>query len=186
MKNFKMISKKVFITIVSTCLSLTAFSQSDPQLPLSKTEIEKNYKERIEQSQIAGQYIPKDLPDAIAELNKLTDQSSRDKFKQLNEFNAEHKMYFSLVRWVCTNWGMYEGSRISHYLKEVGISYPEDQAVAIIIAWHRTLNKKEINFKEIRDRLVEKRKKEREERLSKGKVIKEEIKKTPPPSTVKN
>lgn len=181
-----MVSKKIFIAYIFSWLSFYAFSQTDPQLPLSKIEIEKNYKERIEQSHIAGQYIPKDLPDAIAELNKLTDQSSRDKFKQLNEFNAEHKMYFSLVRWVCTNWGLYEGSRISHYLKETGISFPEDQAISIIIAWHRTLNKKDINFREIRDRLVDKRKKEREEKLNRGRVIKEEIKKTPSPSTVKN
>ncbi len=186
MKNITMVLNKIFLAAFFSLLSLYSMAQTESQPPLSKSEFEKNYQWRIEQSQIAGQYIPKDLPDAIEELNKLTDQVSRDKFKTLNEFDAEHKMYFSLVRWVCTNWGFYEGSRLSHYLKEVGISYPEDQAVSIILAWHRSLNKKEINFKQIRDRMVEKRQKEREERLKNGKVIKEEIKKPNTASAVKN
>ena len=186
MKNFKMISKKILVVCIFSWMSVLAFSQSDPQLPLSKTEIEKNYKERIEQSQIAGQYIPKDLPDAIAELNKLTDQSSRDKFKQLNEYNAEHKMYFSLVRWVCTNWGLYEGSRYGQYLRESALSFPEDQAVATMICWHRKLNGKDIGFKEIKERLVAKRKKAEEERLKKMKVIKETTIKPAPKEAAKN
>ena len=104
----------------------------------------------------------------------------------MTEYEAEHKLYFSLGRWICTNWGFYEGSRMSHYLRESGITFPEDQATAIIIAWHRSLNKKEINFKELRDRMVEKRKKEQEERLKKAKIIKEETLKPAPNSSVKN
>ena len=181
-----MVLNKIVSVAFLFFMSLSLMAQNETQPPLTKSEFERNYAWRIEQSQIAGQYIPKDLPDAIEELNKLTDQASREKFKILNEFDAEHKMYFSLVRWVCTNWGFYEGSRMSHYLKEVGISYPEDQAVSIILAWHRSLNKKEINFKQIRDRMVEKRQKEREERLKNAKVIKEEIKKTSPPSAIKH
>lgn len=181
-----MTAKKVLTLYFAFLLGFTISAQTETPLPLSKSEYEQNYKKRIEQSQLAGQYIPKDLPDAIEQLNKLTDQQSRDKFKMLNEYDAQHKMFFSLTRWICTNWGFYEGSRMSHYLKEVGISFPEDQATAIIIAWHRTLNKKDINFKQIRDSIVEKRKKERDERLKKAKVIKEEVIKPGTPAAVKN
>jgi hypothetical protein len=161
-------------------MKFTVSAQPELQPADSKNQYQENYKWRIEQSSLAGQYIPKDLPDAINELNKLTDESSREKFKKLTESEAEHKLYFSLGRWVATNWSFYEGSRLSHYFREVGITFPEDQAISLIIAWHRTLNKKEINFKEIRDRLVEKRKKEHEERIkNKQTVIREEIKKTP-------
>lgn len=180
-----MIIKKTVLALFVCFLGFAAQAQDVVTPPLSKAEYERNYLWRIEQSHIAGQYIPKDLPDAIEELNKLTDPVSREKFKILNETDAERKLYFSLVRWVCTNWGFYEGSRMSHYLKEVGISYPEDQAISIILAWHRTLNKKDINFKQIRDRLVEKRQKEREERLKNAKVIKE-IKKSDAASAIKN
>lgn len=172
-----------FVFILSNCI---VYAQPELQPADNLKQYQENYKWRIEQSTLAGQYIPKDLPDAINELNKLTDESSRVKFKSLTEGEAEHKLYFSLGRWVATNWSFYEGSRLSHYFKEVGITFPEDQAIALIIAWHRTLNKKDINFKEIRDRLVEKRKKEHEERLrNKQTIVKEEIKKAPN-SGVKN
>jgi hypothetical protein len=165
--------------------SVSLFSQEvDP--PMSKKAFDEQYTWRIQQTTLAGQYIPKDLPDAINELNKLTDESSRVKFKAMSENDAEHKLYFSLGRWVATNWSFYEGSRMSHYLKEVGISFPEDQAGAIILAWHRSLNKKDINFREIRDKIVAKRKKEREDRLKNSTILKEIIKKPAQQPTVKN
>ena len=165
--------------------SLSLFSQEmDPST--SRIDFEEKYKWRIQQTSIAGQYIPKDLPDAIAELNKLTDESSRAKFRAMSENDAEHKLYFSLGRWVATNWSFYEGSRLSQYLREVGITFPEDQAGAVILAWHRSLNKKDINFREIRDKIVAKRKKEREERINSGTIIKEEIKKPAQSTAIKN
>jgi hypothetical protein len=171
---------KELMSLSFMIICVVAFAQPELQPADNMKQYQENYKWRIEQTTLAGQYIPKDLPDAIGELNKLTDEASRNKFKTLSENDAEHKLFFSLGRWVATNWSFYQGSRLSHYLKEAGITFPEDQAVALIIAWHRTLNKKEINFKEIRDRLVEKRKKEHEERLrSKQTIIKEEVKKTP-------
>ena len=153
---------------------------------MSKKAIEEQYTWRIQQTTLAGQYIPKDLPDAITELNKLTEESSRVKFKAMSESDAEHKLYFSLGRWVATNWSFYEGSRMSHYLREVGITFPEDQAGAIILAWHRSLNKKDINFREIRDKIVAKRKKDQEDRLKNATILKEIIKKPAQQPTVKN
>ena len=124
----------------------TGFAQDEPKPASNKKEYDENYKTRIQQTQIQGQYIPKDLPDAFAELVKLTDANSIEKFIKMTEYEAEHKLYFSLGRWICTNWGFYEGSRMSHYLRESGITFPEDQAVAVIVAWHRSLNKKDVNF----------------------------------------
>jgi hypothetical protein len=165
--------------------SVSVFSQDmDPSS--SRKDFEEKYAWRITQTNLAGQYIPKDLPDAINELNKLTDEASRAKFRAMSESDAEHKLYFSLGRWVATNWSLYEGSRMSHYLKEVGISFPEDQAGAVILAWHRSLNKKDLNFREIRDKIVAKRKKEREDRLKNATILKEEIKKPAQQPTVKN
>jgi hypothetical protein len=143
--------------------------------PATKSEYEKNYQERVNQSKLMGQYIPKDIFDAFKELNRLTDSVSRDKFKAATEFDVEHKLYFSLGRWVASNWGLYEGSRYGQYFREAGLSYPEDQAITTLICWHRFLNKKDIGFKEVRDRLVAKRKKEREERLKKMEVIEEKV-----------
>jgi hypothetical protein len=178
-------SIKNFSLLLLLAFSIPVFSQEvDP--PMSKKTIEEQYAWRIQQTTLAGQYIPKDLPDAIAELNKLTDETSRTKFKDMSESDAEHKLYFSLGRWVAMNWSFYEGSRLSHYLREVGITFPEDQAGALILAWHRSLNKKDINFREIRDKIVAKRRKEKEDRINGGTIIREEIKKPAQPTAIKN
>ena len=153
----KMSKKIFFVFFISLCFN-SIFAQT-PDLTLHNTreEFEQNYKYRIEQKYLAGIYIPIDLPDAFNELNRLTDSSSRKVFMQLNEYQAEHKLFFSLTRWICTNWGLYEGSRIGNYLREAGLSYPEDQATAIVLCWHRSLNKKTIDFKSLRDKLNETR-----------------------------
>jgi hypothetical protein len=73
---------------------------------------------------------------------------------------------------------------LGHYFREAGLPHPEDQAVALIVTWHRSLNKKDINFKQVKEALVAKRKREREARLNKMPVIKEEVVK--PAKPIKN
>lgn len=158
---------KIILFVLLGCFHFGIFAQDLPAPAQNKDEFEKNYQWRIQQTNLAGVYIPKDLFDAIKQLNKLTDTTSRLKFKLLSENDAEHKLFFSLNRWIVTNWGLYEGSRLGDYLKDNKIYFPEDQATAVIISWHRTLNGKDINFREITSRLSEKRKKEKEERLKK-------------------
>ena len=181
-------NEKRLLTIIF-CLAahfVTAFGQKEVAPPATKSEYEQMYAQRITQSKLAGVYIPKDIFDAINELNRLTDTASRAKFKSMTEYEVEHKIFFSLGRWICTNWGLYEGSRYGQYLRESALSFPEDQSVATMICWHRKLNGKDIGFKEIKERLVAKRKKAEEERLKKMKVIKETTIKPAPKEAAKN
>ena len=178
--------KTVLLISFFTSFSLFALAQDEEPSPASSvSDIQRNYQWRIQQTKLSGQYIPKDIFDAFAELNRLTDLESRSKFQSLSENDAARKLYFSLGRWITTNWGLYEGSRLGQYLREAGVSHPEDQAIAIIVCWHRSLNKQDINFKQVQEVLAAKRKKEREDRLKKMKVIKEEVVKPSPPA-VKN
>lgn len=174
--------KTVLLVAFFATSAIFASAQEGATPASSATEIQQNYEMRIQQTKLAGQYIPKDLFDAFAELNRLTDAESRNKFMSLSENDAARKLYFSLGRWITTNWGLYEGSRLGQYLREAGISFPEDQAMAIVVCWHRSLNKKDINFKQVKEVLAAKRKREREERLKKMPVIKEEVIKNPQPS----
>lgn len=148
--------------------------------PATKSEYEAAYAQRIMQSKLDGQYIPKDIFDAFNELTRLTDTASRAKFKSMTEYEVEHKVFFSLGRWISTKWSLYDGSRFSQYMRESGISFPEDQAIATMICWHRKLNGKDIAFKEIKEKLLSKRKKAEEERQKKMKVIKETVVKPAP------
>jgi hypothetical protein len=181
-KNNLMNEKKFLIGVFCLMAYLTtAFAQIETTAPpATKSEFEQVYAQRIIQSKLDGQYIPKDIFDAFNELNRLTDTSSRAKFRSMTEYEVEHKVFFSLGRWIATKWSLYDGSRYSHYLREAGVSYPEDQAIATMICWHRKLNGKDIGFKEIKERLVSKRKKAEEERQKKMKVIKETVVKPAP------
>ena len=99
-------NEKRLLTIIF-CLAahfMTAFGQKEVAPPATKSEYEQMYAQRIAQSKLAGVYIPKDIFDAFNELSRLTDTASRAKFKSMTEYEVEHKIFFSLGRWICTNW----------------------------------------------------------------------------------
>jgi hypothetical protein len=144
--------------------------------PANKAEFEKNYARRIKLSNIAGVYIPKDLEDAFANLNRLIDKNGREKFKNMGEVDAARRLHFSFGRWITTNWGFYEGSRLSHYIREnFQIYHPEDMAQFIIILYHRYLNKSPLNVKELVEHYHIKQEKQKEERINKGQILSQEV-----------
>ncbi len=143
----------------------------------SEDKFEYNYQKRIKKEVIYGVYIPKDLADCFIQLNKLVDDNSLAKFKAMPEEEAVSKLHFSFGRWMIHNWGFYEGSRLSHYLKEtLQVSYPDDMAAFIIITYHRNLNKSELKVRELADRFIKKRKKQFEEKKNRGEVLFQEKK----------
>lgn len=136
--------------------------------------VEEDYQTRIKQETINGVYIPRDLEDAFRQLDVLTNETSRQKFKEMNEADARHKLHFSLGRWIIHNWGFYEGSRLSYHLNQSGLFEPDDMARFIILTYHRRLNRRPLQADELIVEFQEFRRKEREERLRQGKVIHEE------------
>ncbi len=106
-------------------------------------EYEANYSKRIQMEEIGGVYIPKDLDDAFTELDRLSEPKGLAKFKSAPE-SAIANGHFGLQKWVQLNWGLDEGSRISHYLKLKGISVPDDMSRTIVLTYHRHLNGKPI------------------------------------------
>lgn len=143
----------------------------------TEAEFEKNYQWRIKQERLDGIYIPKDLVNAFEELNRLIEPSAKATFKSATEDEVVHKLFFSLGRWISQKWGFYEGSRLSHYLKSLGVSYPEDMSQVVIVSYHRYLNKKPLEIKVQIEAIKEKRQQENEERMKKGTIIELERKK---------
>ncbi len=116
----------------------------------------KEYKQRIQKEYLFRTYIPKDLFDAFKQLNKLTDEKSTAKFKSAPEDVVVKKLHFSLGRWMIHNWQFYEGSRFSHYLKGMGLSYPDDMASFVIRTYHRKLNNKPLGIADLVKEIEEK------------------------------
>ncbi len=154
--------------------AVTVLAQ-DP--PVTEDEFEKAYQKRIKKEYLNGVYIPKDLADCFIQLNRLTDDESKAKFKNMTEEDAAHKLHFSLGRWIIYNWGFYEGSRLSFYLKNLGISHPDDMAQFVIITYHRNLNKSKLDVKQLIDHYAEKKEMDRKKRLEQGEIIHEEKRK---------
>ncbi len=162
---------------IITAIALLFCATLIGQPPSSREEIEAEYQRRIRQETLNGVYIPKDLTDAFVQLNKLIDEESKMAFKTVPEDTAARKLFFSFGRWVTRNWGFYGGSRLSHFLRELGVTYPEDMARFIIITYHRNLNRKPLNVKELVEQFAEKRRQEHLELLEGGKIIREETRK---------
>lgn len=144
-----------------------------PMFTVAQTpeEMEANYARRIKMEMIDGVYIPMDLEDALSELERLSEPAGIARFKEAPEKLAARRLHFGLGRWILINWGLEDGSRISHYLKERGIHHPDDMVRTIILSWHRKLNGVPIDLEgqvaEIAKRIEE----EKKARAMKGDTI---------------
>jgi len=157
-----------------------AFAQTDNEEkgpPSTEAEFEQQYQERIRKEVLNGVYIPKNLEDAMLELDKRVSTEARLKFKALPEDSVCAIMHNRLGQWMILNWGFYGGSRFSHYIRSAGVTFPDDMADFLILAYHRRQNAKPIGIKELATEFRERRKKEYQAEMKKGKVIHEEVRK---------
>jgi hypothetical protein len=143
------------------CITHFAFAQTE-------AEFQAEYAKRIKMEMINGVYIPADLEDAFSELNRLSDPKGIMEFKTSPEDSIRRKLHFGLGKWMIVNWGFEDGSRLSHYLKQKGITVPDDMADFIILMWHRQLNglalKEEEEIANIHKRMAEDQKKRDEDK----------------------
>jgi hypothetical protein len=139
-------------------------------------EIAKNREWRVQQSQLGGVYIPIDIFDAFKELDKKLESDTKTQFVALKEEEVEQKVS-GLGLWMCQNWGFYDGSRFSEYLKQTGVTYPEDMARMTVVSYHRQCHKKDIGLRELAQKYKDIRRKKYEERLKKATVIQDNVKK---------
>lgn len=163
----QIISIILFSTIFSS-VSIQAQETKEPSPSNTAKEYEKQYERNIRKSRINGVYIPKDLNDAIEELIKLSPPESLNKFKTVSEDVVAQKLHFGLGRWMIVNWNFYDGSRLSHYLKSIGVGHPDDMADFLIVSLHRHLNDKDLKTEELAAKI---KKKNIEEVKKRRKVI---------------
>lgn len=154
----------VIVLVLSFDFQLHAQGEKPAVTESFEEAFEKEYQRRIKKEYLYRVYIPKDLADAFIQLNRLSDRESINKFKGAPEEVASRKLHFSLGRWIIHNWGFYGGSRLSHYLKNLGLTHPDDMARFIIMTYHRNLNKKKLDVKPLIEQLIAERKAELDKR----------------------
>lgn len=156
-----------YIVLLFLLTPLVSWSQQDSLYQSFRQE----YDRRIQLSHINGRYIPTDLDDAIKTLDQIVDDTGKYKFKYQPEEVAVRKIHFSFGKWMIVNWGFYEGSRLSHFLKGKGISYPDDMAQVLMICFHRHLNQKPLEFDQLAKHYADTRKEEVLDRLLEGSTL---------------
>jgi hypothetical protein len=109
-------------------------------------------------------YVPKDLNECFAELQKVIAPGDLNEFKN----NDERQMtihHFNYSIWMRNNWGLQQDSRLAKWFEEKGINHPDDMSAIVLISFHRYLNGKNIELEAQIDAV----KKYREEESKKSK-----------------
>jgi hypothetical protein len=176
-------NKLASIFFLAFCFANILQAQNDSTNQRSEAE---KYAWRLRQEVLYGTYIPKDVNEVILELNKKIDPQSKAKFANVTEDEAASKLFFSLGRWMTHNWSLYEGSRLSKYMKDMGIHHPDDMVQFFIIVYHRSLTKKPLEVKALVAKFVEKEAEEKKKRMEGGTILHQEKKKLEKPKQDKN
>jgi hypothetical protein len=171
------------LLLFSLCFATATIAQVDTTKQRSEEE---KYAWRLRQEVLYGTYIPKDVNEVILELNKKIDATSKAKFAGVSENEAATRLFFSLGRWMTHNWSLYEGSRLSKYMQDLGIHHPDDMVRFFIIIYHRSLTKQPLEVKALVAKFVEKEAAEKQKRLEGGTILHEEKKKVERPKDNKN
>jgi len=149
--------------------SFAQTNDDDKSPASSENDIENELKSNRRKIRINGAYIPKDINDAIVQLEKLSDGKSLEKFKNTPEQDVAKRLHFGLGRWMIVNWNFYGGSRFEKKLRDLGLGHPDDMADFMIVIFHRHLNGKELKAKDLAEDFHQKR---LEEYRKKHKVLK--------------
>ena len=158
----------LLVLVLSVLFVLSVQAQKDTTY---QEHYELAYLQRISQTHLNGFYIPENVEDAMKELDRIVDEHGKIRFKAQEEATAVRKIHFSFGRWMIHNWGFYEGSRLSHSLKGLGITYPDDMASTLMSCYHRKLNGKPLEVEALAEFYAEKRRKEVEDRLQQGQIL---------------
>ena len=138
--------KLLLSAIFSIALFATTFAQDSSPYPKGKKGYEDTYKRNIKKSRIGGVYIPKDIHEAIQELDDLSPEKAKVKFTNAPEEIIATKLHFGLGRWISVYWSFEEGSRYVEYLRNLGITDPDHMIQFTIVSYHRYKNGRDLDI----------------------------------------
>ncbi len=173
------------LLVLSSWAGGLAHAQKEPYRPAdTEEEFLRRYQERIKKDRLNGVYIPKNLDEAIEQLYKWTDDAQRRRIRAWPEDSVCIRLHGSLGQKMIFEWSFYEGSRLSHYLRSAGVTFPDDMADFLLLAFHRHLNSRNIEVRQLATHFKEKRRQEWQERLRKREVIYREVRRRPHPDSL--
>lgn len=101
-----------------------------------KRIVDSTYKEIHSRDLIAdsirGIYIPKDLDECNRQLDLLLKPRDKREIDSLESVDDMSNYHFGLGMWLRNNWGLWWGSRLSEYIRNMGIYHPDDMSSIIL------------------------------------------------------
>ena len=72
-------------------------------------------------------YIPKDLEDAFVELKKMLSPALLNEIRLKSEKDMI-EYHHGFGTWLRNNWGLWAGSRLAQYFRQLGMHHPDDMS----------------------------------------------------------
>jgi len=141
----KIIRTLCFLSL-SLVLHISVSAQEEISFPKGEKGYEELYQRNIKKSRINGVYIPANLEEAFQELDDLSPEEAKLKFKNAPEDVIATKLHFGLGRWISVFWNFTEGSRYVEYLRQLGIVDSDHMIQFTIVSYHRYKNGKPIDI----------------------------------------
>ena len=107
-----------------------------------------SYYALVDADTIKGVYIPKNIEDCFLTLNRILDMETIETIKSLPHRDSTNHLHFSLGMYLRNNWGLWGGSRLSHYFETRGVQHPDSMSGLIIEYYYDWLNNRNEDWME--------------------------------------
>jgi len=102
-------------------------------------------------SQIFGQevnkdYKPKNLDEAITQLDILFPDSTKQKISRMEEREFLGSAHMSTGMWIRNNWHLWKGGELSKYFNGLGIFHPDDMSGIILCSYYRHIKNQDYDL----------------------------------------
>lgn len=84
-------------------------------------------------------YRPKNLDEAVFQLEKIHDDTTKRKIVGMTEDQFIGDSHFGLGIWMRNNWGLWKGGELAKYFNSIGIFHPDDMSGIILTSYYRHL-----------------------------------------------
>lgn len=79
-----------------------------------------------------GVYIPKDLADALRELDAMLPAAAKEDIKIIEKSEMIVAYQDGFGTWLRNSWGLWKSSRLANYFTSIGIQHPNDMSATIL------------------------------------------------------
>jgi hypothetical protein len=86
---------------------------------------------RIDRWAPFGVYVPVDVDDAIAELNKTLPKPLIEEMRAGSGWDML-RYHHGIGQWIRNNWGLWGGSRLQRYFFSIGVFHPDEMSGTIL------------------------------------------------------